>query len=56
MNSLKAIQDAWKGILWVDDSQVVELHAYRGDDKERPGVVVTAVALEDVKALSSVQP
>lgn len=46
MNSLKAIQDALKGILWVDDSQVVELHAYRSDDKERPGVVVTAEELK----------
>ena len=51
-NSLKAIQDALKGILWVDDSQVVELHAYRSDDKLRPGVVVSAVALEDVRTLS----
>ncbi len=39
-NTLKAIQDALKGILWVDDSQVVELHAYRNDDKVTPGVQV----------------
>ena len=39
-NSLKVLLDALKGIAFVDDSQVVELHAYRMDDREAPGVTV----------------
>lgn len=39
-NALKAVLDALKGIAFVDDAQVVELHAWRGDDKARPRVEV----------------
>ena len=35
-NTAKALLDALNGIAWVDDSQIVELHMYRGDDKTDP--------------------
>lgn len=40
-NRAKAVLDAVKGRLFVDDSQVVELHMYRYDDKANPRVEVT---------------
>lgn len=40
-NSLKAILDALKGIAYQDDKQVVEIHAFRADDKENPRAEVT---------------
>ena len=39
-NSLKVLLDALKGIAFEDDKQVVEIHAYRMDDKANPGVSV----------------
>jgi crossover junction endodeoxyribonuclease RusA len=39
-NTAKAILDALKGRAFVDDSQVVELHMFRHDDKHRPRVEV----------------
>ena len=39
-NSFKALMDVMSGIAYADDSQVVELHAFRHDDKERPRAVV----------------
>ena len=38
---LKALFDALNGRAWVDDSQVVELHVERLDDKARPRVEVS---------------
>jgi Holliday junction resolvase RusA-like endonuclease len=35
-NTAKAVLDALRGQAFEDDSQVVELHMFRGDDKERP--------------------
>jgi len=35
-NTLKVLGDALNGLAWVDDSQVVEIHAYRHDDKANP--------------------
>lgn len=32
----KAAFDSLNGIAWEDDAQVVELHAYRKDDKQNP--------------------
>lgn len=43
-NRIKIVEDALKGRAWHDDNQVVELHAYRTDDKENPGVTVTVEA------------
>ena len=39
-NQFKQLFDAAKGLLWEDDSQVVEIHAWRMDDKARPGVLL----------------
>lgn len=39
-NTLKVLLDALNGIAYVDDAQVVALHAFRHDDKARPRVVV----------------
>jgi crossover junction endodeoxyribonuclease RusA len=33
---LKALLDAMNGNVWIDDAQVVELHAYRKDDRKNP--------------------
>jgi len=43
---VKALFDALNGIAWEDDSQVVELHLRRGDDKERPRVEVSIHEVE----------
>lgn len=45
----KALLDAMQGFLWVDDSQIVELHLYRGDDKHNPRVLVRAWTVDDTK-------
>lgn len=37
-NCLKILLDSLKGVLFADDDQVVEIHAYRGDDKANPRV------------------
>lgn len=39
-NLFKASFDSLKGIAWLDDSQVVEIHAFRLDDKAHPRVEV----------------
>jgi Holliday junction resolvase RusA-like endonuclease len=39
-NTLKAIQDSLKGILWKDDAQIVEIRARRYESKENPRVEV----------------
>lgn len=39
-NTLKAAFDALNGVAWQDDSQVVELHALRLDDKHNPRLEV----------------
>jgi crossover junction endodeoxyribonuclease RusA len=35
-NTLKALQDSLTGIMWKDDKQITEIHAYRFDDKDNP--------------------
>lgn len=40
-NCTKVLLDALAGWAYLDDSQVVELHAYRGDDASDPRVQVT---------------
>lgn len=44
-NFLKVLLDALKGIAFVDDSQVVELHARREDDASNPRVEVRVEAV-----------
>lgn len=39
-NMQKGLLDALNGICWHDDRQIVELHAYRHDDKRNPRVEV----------------
>lgn len=39
-NYVKVLLDALKGVVFEDDSQVVELHAYRGEDRGNPRVDV----------------
>lgn len=48
-NRIKVTLDALRGHAFADDDQVVELHAYRYDDKARPRVEVevTPAVLED---------
>lgn len=38
---LKAAFDSMNGVLWEDDSQVVEIHAYRLEDKLNPRMDIT---------------
>lgn len=40
-NRIKVLEDALNGIAWHDDVQVVEIHAYRYDDKDNPRVEVS---------------
>lgn len=40
-NRIKVLEDALQGVLYVNDSQVVELHGRLLDDKANPRVVVT---------------
>jgi crossover junction endodeoxyribonuclease RusA len=40
-NRLKISQDALKGICFEDDRQIIEIHAYRFDDKTNPRVEIT---------------
>lgn len=42
---IKALFDALNGRAWSDDSQVVELHVWRGDDKHNPRAEVTISAV-----------
>lgn len=44
-NTLKALCDSLRGFAFVDDSQVVELHARRFDDKANPRAEVTIAAV-----------
>jgi Holliday junction resolvase RusA-like endonuclease len=39
-NRIKVLADALQGILYSDDKQVSELHAYLHDDKQNPRVEV----------------
>lgn len=39
-NRLKIIIDSLKGWVYEDDAQIVELHAFRADDKTRPRVEI----------------
>ena len=43
-NRLKIIFDALNGYVYHDDAQIVEIHAYREDDKTRPRLELTVEA------------
>lgn len=45
-NTLKVLCDALNGHAWVDDRQVVEIHAYRHDDRARPRVEVEVTEVQ----------
>ena len=45
-NTLKALLDSVQGLLYENDSQIVELHAHRLDDARNPRVVLTVRELE----------
>ena len=40
-NRIKCVEDSLQGILYNNDSQVVEIHAYRFDDKANPRIEVS---------------
>lgn len=44
-NRIKIVEDALRGVVYVDDKQVVELHAFRDDDKANPRVEIVATEL-----------
>lgn len=39
-NRIKVVEDALNGHAYYDDKQVVELHAYRSDDRKHPRVEI----------------
>lgn len=39
-NAHKLWQDALTGIVWLDDSQIVEAHVFKRYDKERPRIEI----------------
>lgn len=39
-NRLKISQDALKGICFCDDKQIIEIHAFRFDDKANPRIEI----------------
>jgi Holliday junction resolvase RusA-like endonuclease len=43
---LKVLLDALQGVLYLDDKQVEEIHAYRFDDKKNPRAEVECLALD----------
>lgn len=41
LDNIKGLIDAMTGILWVDDSQIVDLHITKTVDRENPRVVIS---------------
>lgn len=50
-NRIKCLQDALNGVAYRDDSQIVELHAYRYDDKKNPRVEIELEQVYPVKEM-----
>lgn len=50
-NALKLILDAMQKAVYVNDSQIVELHVYRHDDKNNPRVEVEVSETPKAKTL-----
>lgn len=44
-NRLKVLCDALQGVVYANDSQIVEIHAFRFEDKKNPRVEVEVQAL-----------
>lgn len=44
-NRLKACLDALQGTVYENDSQIIEIHAYRFDDKKNPRIEVEVGAI-----------
>ena len=40
-NRIKPVLDALQGVMFIDDKQIIEIHAYRYDDKYNPRIEVT---------------
>ncbi len=49
-NRLKISQDALKGICFEDDRQIIEIHAFRFDDKANPRIEIEVKQLRPVPA------
>lgn len=45
-NAHKFWQDALTGIVWLDDSQIVEAHVFKGHDKQNPRIEIEISAVE----------
>jgi len=43
-NYFKVLLDALQGIAYANDSQIVELHAYRREDDDKQGYVIVEIA------------
>jgi Holliday junction resolvase RusA-like endonuclease len=52
-NYLKALLDVLSGHIYEDDSQIVEIHCFRHDDKHKPRVEVTVEEIPFVAAQGS---
>lgn len=48
-NRIKIVLDSLQGVLYVCDSQIVELHAYRADDKSNPRVEITLSPISEAR-------
>lgn len=46
-NRLKISQDALKGICFEDDKQIIEIHAFRYDDKANPRIEIDIKKVEN---------
>ena len=46
-NLSKAVLDGCNGVLWEDDTQIIDLHLTKGYDKENPGVFISAWSMDD---------
>ncbi len=53
-NRLKISQDALKGICFEDDRQIVEIHAFRFDDRLNPRIEIDIKKLEGIEKLEEV--
>lgn len=47
-NRIKPLLDALQGVAFMDDKQVVQIHAFRFDDKDNPRVEVVIEDLEGI--------